>query len=105
MAGQIAVGSMVLIKVLKQPRSRAAVKTLLRLLMKDVSLRKQHERNNLNRGRMAERRRRAGRLWTVVPGMALPIAGAAGEQAKLLASVDVLADLAKLAPYVEVSAV
>ena len=103
MAVQIAVGSKVCIKVLKSPRSTAGRKTLLRVLMKDEHLKKRHEINSRHRRSAIEQRRHAGRPWFVIPKKATPVKAVPGDEATVLATVDVVADLKKLAQYVEIS--
>lgn len=105
MASQIALGGQIRIQVTRTPRSEAGRKTLLRLLMKDPDLRKRHAKNLAHRARAIQMRPRAGRKWAVIPRKALPVSAAPGEEATLLATADVLADLAKLEPYVDVAAV
>lgn len=105
MAAEIAIGSRIHIKVLKTPRSVAARKTLLRVLMKDNGHRKRHEVNRRHRRTAIQRRRHAGRPWYVIPRKALPVTGAPGEEATILATADVVADLKGLQEYLEIEPV
>ncbi len=103
MTAEIAVGGKIRIKVLKTPRSLAGRKTLLRILMKDEAHKKQHESNSRHRRSAIEQRRHAGRPWFVIPKKSLPITADSGQEAVVLATVDVVTDLAKLRPFLEIS--
>ncbi|MEM1355096.1 MAG: hypothetical protein AAGH88_09450 [Planctomycetota bacterium] len=99
-------GSTVTVKVVKEPGSAAARKTLVRLLSKDPAVIKENKRLKKVRSANATHSPRGGRwrIWESRLVKQHPVAGTVGEEGTILASVDVLTDLKRVDPYVEVSA-
>lgn len=99
-------GTTVTVKVVKEPNSAAARKTLVRLLSKDPEVVKENKRLKKVRKVNQTFSTRGGR-WRVWEGRLVkqnPVAGNVGEAGTILASVDVLTDLKSVEKYVEVSA-
>ena len=99
-------GSTVTVKVVKEPTSAAARKTLVRLLSKDPVVVKENQRLKTVRARNTSFSTRGGRwrIWESRLVKQNPVAGTVGESGKILASVDVLTDLKSVEKFVEVSA-
>lgn len=99
-------GTTVNIKIVKQPASEGARKTLVRLLSKDPAVVKENKRLKKVRETNQTHSPRGGR-WRVWEGRLpkqRPVTGTIGESGTVLASVDVLTDLKGVEKYVEVSA-
>lgn len=103
MATNLAPGTKVEVKVTRKPRRVAAVKTLERLFRKDAGIKKTI--NRLQRTRVVRQHRRGGRLWNDIPPQLKAFKIERGASCTLVASVDVLRDLASLGDAVEVKAV
>ncbi|MFN3166160.1 MAG: hypothetical protein ACE37H_03750 [Phycisphaeraceae bacterium] len=102
----IAPGTTVNIKIVKQPTSEGARKTLVRLLSKDAEVVAENKRLKKVRKTNQTHSPRGGR-WRVWEGRLpkqRPVTGVVGESGTILASVDVLTDLKGVEQYVEVSA-
>lgn len=102
---QIAPGSKVVVKVVKQPTNAAAAKTIVRLLSKDAVARKHDARLKRSRKVHLRQAARGGRLWeinVVKQPVATAEVGAAGT---IVASLDVIKDLASVTRFIEVSPV
>lgn len=99
-------GTTVNVKIVKQPTSAGARKTLVRLLSKDASVVKENLRLKKVRAANEIATQRGGRVrvWAGRVVKQHPVAGKVGESATILASVDVLTDLKSVSKYVEVSA-
>lgn len=98
-------GSTVTVKIVKEPASEGARKTLVRLLSKDPAVVKENKRLKKVRATNQTHSPRGGR-WRVWEGRLPkqhPVTGAIGESGTILASVDVLTDLKGVARFVEVS--
>jgi hypothetical protein len=100
MAIDVAPGTLVTVKVAKSPRRVAAVKTLERLFRKDSAVRKGIER--LQESRPTRFHRRGGRPWGDRPPQLKPFKIVRGASCKIVASLDVIKDLASLGDVVEV---
>ena len=98
-------GATVEIKVTKTPTSERAAKTLSRIFAKDMASKRLARRRHRILAQTAERRRRGGRLWTVKSHAPRLIQPRAGDACRILASVDVIPDLASVKRFIEVSAV
>lgn len=99
-------GTTVNIKIVKQPASESARKTLVRLLSKDPIAVKENKRLKAVRQTNQTHSPRGGR-WRVWEGRLpkqRPVTGSVGESGTILASVDVLADLGSVEKFVEVTA-
>ena len=99
-------GTTVTVKIVKQPASDAARKTLVRLLSKDAEVVAENKRLKKVRKTNQTHSPRGGR-WRVWEGRLPkqhPVEGKVGESGTILASVDVLTDLSSVEKYVEVSA-
>lgn len=97
-------GSMVQIKIVKRPTSRAALETLKRLFYKDATIKKEANRHQTIRKHSLRRIRRGGRLYRLLPPKLQLVWGKVGEVGVIRASVDVLGDLASVSKFIEVSA-
>lgn len=98
-------GTTVNIKIIKQPASDGARKTLVRLLSKDPEVVAENKRLKKVRKTNQTHSPRGGR-WRVWEGRLAkqrPVTGNLGESGTILASVDVLTDLNSVDKYVEVS--
>ena len=104
MPDEIAVGSRIQVKVVKQPTNAAAAKTIVRLLSKAEPVQEENRRLRRMRDTYAEDRTRAGRLWTVRVPKQRPVKGEVGESGTLKATVDVIRDLGSVARFVEITA-
>ena len=102
----IAPGTRVTLKVVKQPTNAAAVKTLVRLLSKDANAKQHNARHRGIRKRAQTMSPRGGRwrVWESRLAKQHPVKGTLGEQGTLVASVDVLRDLKSVARFVDVQA-
>ncbi len=103
MANNVAAGSLVEIKIARMPRREAAVKTLDKLFRKDASHKKEIVR--LQKSRPTRFDRRGGRPWGDRPTQLRPYKIAKGSSAKIVATLDVLKDIASLGDTVEVKTV
>jgi len=103
MAIDVAPGTLVQVKVNRRPRRAAAVKTLERLFRKDRGVKKAIER--LQETRVTRWHRRGGRLWADRPPQLTDATIERGASCRIVASVDVLKDLASLGDAVEVKTV
>lgn len=99
-------GSTVNIKIVKDPTSVSARKTLVRILSKDAQVVAENKRLKKVRATNQTHSPRGGR-WRVWEGRLPkqhPVKGAIGETGTVLASPDVLTDLKSVERFVEVSA-
>lgn len=103
MAVNVAAGSVVQVRIARVPRRAAAVKTLDKLFRKDAAHRKELAR--LKKSRPVRMDRRGGRLWGDRPAQLRPYKIERGATCRIVASLDVLKDLASLGDAVEVKAV
>lgn len=101
MAIDVAPGTLVQVKVTHRPRRVAAVKTLERLFRKDRGFKKAIER--LQETRVTRIDRRGGRPWGDRPPQIMPFKIERGASCKIVASVDVLKDLASVGDAIEVT--
>jgi hypothetical protein len=101
MAIDVAPGTLVQVKVTHRPRRAAGVKTLERLFRKDSSIKKAVER--LQKTRVTRFDRRGGRPWGDRPPQLQPFKIERGASCKIVASVDVIKDLASLGDTVEIT--
>lgn len=95
-------GSLVQVKVIKQPSNAAATKTLIRVLGKDAQARIEDQRLRKIRRKGYRPRRRGGRLYGGHLVKLRPIRAQIGESGILTATVDVLRDLGSVQRFVEV---
>ena len=103
MLDNIAPGSKVNVKIVKQPTNAAATKTLMRVLAKDPVVYTEHERQAMLRRKHYNPGRRAGRLWGGQLVKQHPIKGRVGEAGTITATVSVLRDLGSVQRFIEVS--
>ena len=103
MSIDIAPGSKVTVKVVQTPANAAATKTLVRLLSKDHGVKLENERLRKSRKTSLRSKQRGGRTWYNYVPKIFPVKGIAGESGTIVASLDVLTDLASVEKYVEVS--
>ena len=104
MLENIQTGQKVQVTVAKQPTNAAAKITLARLLAKDPGVAREQRRLTQVREATKRKRIRAGREWISRPVKKHPVRGEQGESGTIVASYDVLQDLKRVAPFVEVSA-
>ena len=101
----IAPGSQVTVKVVKQPTSAAATKTVVRLLSKDPGIAKRNKTIKKNRNASPKFSPRGGRwrVWESRQPKVRLVHGRPGEQGTITAGVQELRDLASVERFVEVS--
>jgi len=98
----IAPGSTVSVKIVKQPTSAAATKTLTRLLSKDPAARAENERQRKVRKAGYNPKRRGGRLYGGRVVKQQPVSADVGATGTITATVDVLRDLRSVGRFVEI---
>jgi hypothetical protein len=103
----IAPGTKINVKIVKQPTNAAASKTLTRLLSKDPAVEAENKRHARIRKKAQWKSTRGGRwrVWESRMAKQRPVEGKLGEEGTLVASYDVLKDLPSVSRFVEVSAV
>lgn len=99
----VAPGTLVEVKIARQPRREAAVKTLDRLFRKDKAHKAALERQQ--KSRPVTQHRRGGRQWNDRPPQLRPWKIERGATCRLVASLDVLNDLNSLGDDIEVKPV
>ncbi len=95
-------GSQISVTVLKRPASAAGVKTVVRLLSKDLAVKHENARLKQARENHFRQKRRGGRFWDIHVVKQHPVKGEAGESGTITATLDVLTDLKSVAQYVQV---
>jgi hypothetical protein len=102
LAMTIAPGTSVCVEIKTTPRKDAAVKTLRRICAKDPEIDRQVQ--SVQRKRPSDRpKRRGGRVWHHLMKTISPVTLTAGAKYRVLATVDVLRDLASVARWVSVT--
>ncbi len=103
----LAPGSTIKLKIVRQPSNVAASKTLVRLLSKDPAVVAENRRHADIRKKAQWKSPRGGRwrVWESRLAKQHPITGQRGEEGTLVASYDVLKDLPSVARFVEISTV
>ena len=103
----IAPGTKINVKIVKQPTSAAASKTLERLLSKDPAVIAENKRHAKIRKKAQWMSTRGGRwrVWESRLAKQHPVQGKLGEEGTFVASYDVIKDLPSVARFVEVSPV
>lgn len=104
MSIDIAPGTTINVKVVKQPSSERAAKTLVRLLSKSPEAKAEDKRLTSLRKKHYTPGRRGGRLYAGHMPKLRPLKGEVGEQGTILATPDVLRDLGSVERFVEVAA-
>lgn len=94
-------GQWINVKVLKQPRNQAGIKTMVRLFERDSEV--TQERKRLTASRPIKVHRRGGRPWKGRPSRLPIVKTTAGATYRIFGSVDVLRDLNSIAGCVEIS--
>ncbi len=104
---QLATGTKINLKIVKQPTSAGASKTLMRLLSKDPSVIAENKRHAKIRKKAKTMSPRGGRwrVWESRLAKQHPVTGALGEEGTIIASYDVLKDLPSVERFIEVTAV
>ncbi|MBB6430849.1 hypothetical protein [Algisphaera agarilytica] len=104
---ELATGTKINVKIVKQPTSAAASKTLVRLLSKDPAVIAENKRHAKIRNKSQWMSTRGGRwrIWESRLAKQHPVKGALGEEGTIVASYDVLKDLPSVERFVEVTAV
>ena len=101
MASEIKPGQWLNVKVTAEPKSEAAIKTMIRVFEKDEAMKA--ERKRLHRARPVQSHRRGGRPWYDRPARLQVVDTKPGATYKIFGSVDVVTDLGSLARYIEVN--
>jgi hypothetical protein len=96
-------GQTVTVKIVRQPASAAAVKTLTRVLSKDASKTAMIRDRKQQRARATTIKQRGGRVWEGRPARIPVFSAAVGEQGTVLASIDVIKDLNSVRRFIEVT--
>lgn len=102
MATNVAPGTKINVKVVKTPTSKAAAKTITRLLSRDAAVKKENERLRRARQKNQTSHMRGGREWFVRVPKQRPVTGRIGESGTITATLDVLSDLKSVERFVEV---
>ena len=95
-------GKTIHVKIVKRPSNAAAIKTLVRLLSKDQAVKKDVQRLRKIRRTQTCKAQRGGRQWTIRMVKQRPVKGSVGESGTITATLDVLADLKRVARFVEI---
>lgn len=95
-------GQTITLEILRAPTSAAGRKTLVRLCRKDPRLVSHHRRQTRTRP-SHEDWQRGGNLWNHRMKTQTPVQLRAGEKYSIMASVDVLRDLASVSKFVKVT--
>jgi len=103
MADQIAPGTKVVVKVVKQPTNAAASKTITRILSKDRGVKRENERLRRSRASARVYAARGGREWAINHPKQRPVKGELGESGTVVATYDVIKDLGSVEKFVEVT--
>ena len=103
MLEDITLGSSIQVKVIGNPTSVAAAKTLARVLSKDETHRAEHKRHRKVRTKHFRTINRGGRKYAIHVPKQHPVKGQAGETGTIRATADVLADLRSVERFIEVS--
>lgn len=99
----IAPGSSIQVKVVANPTSVAAAKTLVRVLNKDAAHIAECKRHRKVRKTHFRTINRGGRKYAIHVPKQHPVKGQAGESGTVRATADVLADLRSVKRFIEVS--
>ncbi len=103
MIENIAPGSRINVKVVKQPTNIAASKTLMRVLAKDPVVAAEHARQDKLRKVHYNPQPRGGRLYGGQLVKQHPVKGTLGEAGTITATASVLRDLGSVKRFIEVS--
>jgi len=95
-------GKTVSVEVTETPRNAAARKTLARLFRKDPHVARQQRWQSRHRPSWQEHRR-GGRMWHHQMKSRAPVSLNAGSSYSILATLDVIRDLASVARWVKVA--
>lgn len=101
MAAEIRTNDWVDVTVKAEPRSQGGRKTLVRMMAKDPSVRKDRER--MKKRRPVGEHQRGGRMWQDRPPHLKPTTVRPGTTFRIRATVDVLKDMQCVAEYVEMT--
>ena len=104
MLDKIAPGTKVNVKVVKKPTNDAARKTIVRLLSKDASVKRDNKRLARTRRDNFRQAQRGGRFWDINVVKQAAVTADAGVTKTIVATLDVLTDLKSVAKFVEVTA-
>ncbi|MEO0514788.1 MAG: hypothetical protein AAF086_05770 [Planctomycetota bacterium] len=104
---ELATGTKINLKIVKQPTNAAASKTLQRLLSKDPAVIAENKRHAKIRKKQETMSPRGGRwrVWESRLAKQHPVTGALGEEGTIVASYDVLKDLPSVERFIEVTTV
>jgi hypothetical protein len=100
MSAEIKPGTWINVKVVKQPKTEAKKKTMVRLFENDPEIKQ--ERRRLSSARQARFHRRGGRPWRDAPARLQIVETKPGADYKLFASYDTVKAIRSLGDTVEV---
>ena len=103
MLDNIAPGSRINVKIVKNPSNAAAAKTLVRLLSKDRAAKAENDRLRRVRKSNFSQKQRGGRFWDSNVVKQHPVEATPGATGTITATLDVLTDLRSVSRFVEVS--
>lgn len=104
MLDKIAPGTKVNVKVVKQPTNVSARKTIVRILSKDLSVKRDEKRLSRVRRDAFRQAQRGGRFWDINVVKQASVTADLGTVKTLVATLDVLTDLKSVSKFVEVTA-
>lgn len=102
MLDTITPGSQVKLTITRTPNRQAAAKTLVRLLSKDPAHKHENRQLSRLRARHYDPQRRGGRLYGGHMQKLRRIQGIRGETGTIIASPDVLRDLASVTKFIDI---
>lgn len=103
----IAPGTKINVKVVKQPTSASATKTIVRLLSKDPSVVAENKRHAKIRKKAQTMSPRGGRwrVWESRLAKQHPVKAQLGDEGTIVASYDVMKDLPSVSRFLDITAV
>ena len=103
MLNDITTGSSISVKIVKEPTSAAARKTLVRVLSKDEQIQTENKRLRRIRKKHFRFTPRGGRGYPIYVIKQRPVKGRKGEHGTVLATTDVVHDLHSVSRFIEVT--
>ena len=102
MSADLKPGTVVTLRVTRNPTNEAAAKTLSRLFGKDPAAKRARVKRKKLLAEAMDPRRRGGRPWEVRPKAPRLVQPKAGDSCKIRATTDVIGDMKSVARFVEV---
>jgi hypothetical protein len=99
---EITPGSRVHVQIVKRPTNEAAIKTIRRVLAKDPDIKREHKRLSDVRAANLRFKQRGGRPWGIRVSKRHPVKGQPGEEGTVLATLDVIRDLASCQRFLKI---